>query len=325
MILLTHLPSFLTMISFFTASLLFAQEPGGITAERAADSTRKIVVITGARFSYQLIEKWIDDYNKLKPEVQIIIESRGSNDPRKYDILAEVYRHPEEIRSNRLYLNIGRYAILPVATSNSPFAKLYVEKGLNKERIIDVFFHDVFTEKRKQKNDVSFTPYTRLQKAGAPSVFANYFGFQQKDLKGNAIAGADTHLLKAVLRDPIGVTYLPLPLIYDYESRIPANGLTVLPVDLSGNGKISEEEKFYGNLDTVIDKLEKTDPADIKNIPVEYFHLSVDRERATTEAIDFLKWVKDNGQRDLREFGYLKPDPKHLDNERFDEFTAERY
>ena len=311
------------MILFFTPSLLFAQQAGGV-AGKAEDPTPKIVVITGARFCYQLLEKWIDDYSKLKPEVQIIIESRGSNDPDKYDILAEVYGHPTEMRRNRLYLIIGRYAILPVAASNSPFANLYAEKGLNKERIIDVFFHDVFIEKPKQKNEVRFTPYTRLQKAGVPSVFAEHFGYEQKDLKGHAVAGSDAHLLKAVLRDSIGVTYLPLPLVYDRESRRPVNGLSVLPVDLSGNGKISEIEKFYHSLDMVIDKLEETDPADIKNIPIEYFHLSVDRERATTEAVDFLRWVKDNGQRYLREFGYLQPDRKHLDNEQLNELAAER-
>ena len=288
-------------------------------------SSGKVIVLTGARFSYQLMEKWIDAYNKVNPEVQIIVESRGSTDPLKFDVLAEVYPHTEEIKKNRQYISVGRYAILPVATSNSPFAKLYEEKGLNKERIVNIFFNDIFNRpERKNSIEVNFTPYTRLQKAGAPSVFAHYFGYEQKDLKGTTIAGADAHLLKAVLRDSVGITYLPLPLIYDLETRQPVKGITVLPVDLNGSGKVNDDEKFYNNLDNVIDKLETTEPSDINNMPIADLHLSVDKETATAEAIAFLKWVQANGDAYLHDAGYLKPDRKELAKERLDEFARQR-
>src|SRR5690348_4958799 len=71
----------------------------------------EIVVITGTRFAYPLVQKWIDDYNKVKPEVQIIIESRGTNDPSKYDILIEAYEPTAELKGQRDYLYFARYAI----------------------------------------------------------------------------------------------------------------------------------------------------------------------------------------------------------------------
>src|SRR5688500_3977744 len=94
---------------------------------------QKVIVVTGARFSYKLVEKWIDDYDKVNPNVQIIVESRGSADPLKYDILAEVYEQDVEIKKDREYVNVARYAILPVATAHSSFAKIYADKGLNAE------------------------------------------------------------------------------------------------------------------------------------------------------------------------------------------------
>ena len=285
----------------------------------------KVVVVTGARFSYQLMEQWIDAYGKVNPGVQIIIESRGSTDPLKFDVLAEVYSHKEEIKKNRHYVTVGRYAILPVATSSSPFADLYSEKGLNKDRIVSIFFNDIFHNEGKKKTiEVNFNPYTRLQKAGAPSVFADYFGYEQKDLQGTTIAGADAHLLKALLRDSIGVTYLPLPLIYDLETREPIKGVTVLPVDLNGNGKVNDEEKFYDNLDNVIDKLETIEPSDVNNIPIANLHLSVDKATASAEAIDFLKWIQENGHSYLHDSGYLKPDPKERGKERLKELASEQ-
>lgn len=295
------------------------------TLKADAQPVQKVVVVTGNRFSYKLVQKWIDEYNKVNPNIQIVIESRGSADPLRFDILAEVYEQEEEIKKNREYINVGRYAVLPVATAGSSFAKTYTEKGLDKDLIKQIFFHDIFADKEKQKPvKAPFTVYTRLQKAGVPIVFASHFGYEQKNIKGSAIAGADSHLLKALLRDSAGVTYLPLPLIYDEQTRKPINGLTVLPVDLNGNGKVSDNEKFYATLDHVIERLETMEPGDIKNIPVEYLHLSVDKQKASPEAIDFLKWVNEHGQNNLHAFGYLKPEANRFEKEKFNEFASRR-
>jgi ABC-type phosphate transport system substrate-binding protein len=286
-------------------------------------STQKVVVVTGARFSYKLVEKWIDDYNKVNPHVQIIVESRGFADPLKYDILAEVYEHDDELKNTREYIHVGRYAVLPVANSASSFANIYGERGLNADLIKQIFFHDIFTERSKNKTiDAPYTVYTRLQKAGVPAIFSAYFGHQQKDLKGTSIAGADAHLLKAVLRDSTGVTYLPLPLIYDEETRRPVEGLAVLPVDLNGNKKITEDERFYDTIDRVLQVFDAQAPGKINNIPIDYLHLSVDKTRASAEAIDFLKWVNENGQEYLHKFGYLKPEARYSEKEKFNEFAS---
>ena len=316
-------------LTLLTAIPLHAQSNGPSASTdknlNSAQPGQKVVVVTGARFSYKLVEKWIDDYNKINPNVQIIVESRGSADPLNYDILAEVYEQNEEIKKTREYINVGRYAILPVATANSTFAKTYTEKGLNSDLINQIFFHDIFADKEKQKPiKTPFTTYTRLQKAGVPAVFSKYFGHEQKDIKGNAVAGADSHLLKALLRDSTGVTYLPLPLIYNEQTKKPIDGLVVLPVDFNGNGKVSDEEKFYDNLDNVIAKLESAEAKEIKNIPIEYLHLSVDKQNASAEAVDFLKWVNENGQADLNAFGYLKPETKRFEKEKFNEFATKR-
>jgi len=326
--------SFIALL-LFTFSLSAQTENILARAEKAAYTSssntvtpapvQKVVVITGARFSYKLVQKWIDDYNKVNPNVQIIIEARGSADPAKFDILAEVYEHEEELRKSREYINVGRYAILPVATSKSAFAKIYADKGLTTELIKQIFFHDIFADKEnEQEIKAPFTVYTRLQKAGAPIVFTKYFGYEQKDIKGKAIAGADEHLLKALLRDSTGVSYLPLSLIYDHQTKKPIDGLTVLPVDFNGNGRVSDEEKFYDDQNKVIERLESENTRDIKNIPIEYLHFSIDKQNASPEAIDFLKWVNENGQRDLHDFGYLKPEAKRYEKETFNEFASKK-
>jgi phosphate transport system substrate-binding protein len=291
----------------------------------ANNAPQKVVVVTGARFSYKLVQKWIDDYNKINPEVQIIIEARGSADPAKFDILAEVYEQDSEIRKEREYIYVGRYAILPVASEKSAFAKRYLDKGLTTDLINQIFFHDVFADKEKQQQIKDpYTVYTRLQKAGAPIVFTKFFGYDQKDIKGKAIAGSDEHLLKALLRDSTGVSYMPLPLIYDQATQKPYAGLTVLPVDFNGNGRVGDDEKFYETLPSVIEHLEQKEGKEIKNVPIEYLHLSIDKKNASEQAVNFLKWVNENGQNDLHDFGYLKPEAKRFEKEKFNDFASKR-
>ena len=271
--------------------------------------TPKVVRITGARFTYPLVENWIEKYTKANPDVQVVIESRGLQDPAQYDVLIEALEQSDDIKNTRDYTYVGRYAILPVANSKSSFARTFVVKGLTSGTIKQVFFHDVFADKDKEeKITAPYTTYTRMQKASAPTVFANYFKFEQKDIKGKGIAGSDEHLLKAVLRDTTAVSYLASPLIYNKSNGAPITGLTPIPVDLNGNDRVSEDEKFFSSRTTLIDRLSSTNPKDIHNIPVEYIHLSVDKKTATPEAQAFIRWVVENGLNDLKEFGYLASD-----------------
>lgn len=264
-----------------------------------------VVRMTGVRFSYPLVEHWIDRYSKVNPNVQVVIEWRGSTDPSQYDILVEAYQHSDEIRKDREYTFVARYAIIPVANSMSAFARIYSVKGLTSQTIRQIFFHDIFADKgNEQKITAPYTTYTRLQKAGSPTVFANYFKYQQKDIRGKGIAGSDEHLLKAVLRDSAGVSYLPTPVIYGTTTGTPVPGLSPLPVDLNGNNRVSDEEKFYSNRSDVIAHLSGLGK-DIHNVPIEDIHLSVDIKTASPEARAFIRWVVDNGLSDVEEFGFL--------------------
>lgn len=286
--------------------------------------SQKHVVITGVRFAYPLVQKWIDDYTKENPEAQIVIESRWSTDPAKYDILIEAYDEDAELLKSREYVYIARYAVVPVANASSEFAQTYSAKGLTGGLINQLYFHNIYADKDKEKQiKEPYTIYTRLQKAGAPITFAKYFGHGHQDIIGKAIAGSDEHLLKAILRDSTSLSYLPLTLAFDHASKKPVDGLSILPVDLNGNGKVNDEEKFYDNLTQVIDQLEQKSARDVKNVPIEYLHISVD-ENGSPEAVEFLRWVLRNGQKSLHDFGYLNPEPGRFRPERFEQFASKR-
>jgi phosphate transport system substrate-binding protein len=294
-------------------SLLFASAFSLLTisgfSQEASDHK---VIITGVRFAYPLVEKWIKDYTAANPQAQIVIETRTITDPQKYDLLIEAYVQEKDVRETREYLSVGRYALLPIANSKSAFAKEYGEKGLNEKTYKQIFFHDIYAEKDKSLPS-GYTIYTRLQKAGAPVTFAKYFGYEQQNINGKTIAGADEHLIKALLKDDTGVTYTTPGLAYDLQSRKPIEGITVVPVDLDGNGRISKEEKLLDNLDQVLTNLENEK---VRNVPVEHIHFSIGKNNSNPEAKKFLLWVAANSGKDLKQFGYLKPDAKRLEQEK---------
>jgi len=279
-----------------------------------AQPAEKKVVITGVRFAYPVVQKWIEVYNISNPDAKVVIESRTTTDPSSYDVLIEAFEQDNATRESRDYLYLGRYALIPFANAKSTFAHAYGEKGLTADLIKQIFFNDIYADKKKQKElEADFTIYTRLQKAGAPITFAKYFGYEQANIKGKAISGADEHLVKAVLKDSTGISYNVPGLLYDLKTRKPQAGLTIIPVDIDGNGKVSNDERFYDNLDTVIDKIEE---GNLKNIPVEFLHLSIAKNSANPEALKFIQWVAANGQDVLAEFGFLKLDPKRFQEEK---------
>jgi ABC-type phosphate transport system substrate-binding protein len=53
-------------------------------------------------------------------------------------------------------------------------------------------------------------------------------------------------------------------------------------------------------------------------------HLSVDKKSAGADAVAFIKWVIENGQKNLSDFGYLKPEPEKLEKGKSELFASKR-
>jgi hypothetical protein len=116
--------------------------------------------------------------------------------------------------------------------------------------------------------------------------------------------------------DAQAVSFNGLNVLFDIDTRKPVTGLTILPVDLDGNNKVSEEESFYHDLDTIIHKLQDTDPRKINNIPMARLQIAVHLKEMNGETAHFLRWVLENGRKHLAKYGFLRPDSATLEKER---------
>ena len=132
-------------------------------------------------------------------------------------------------------------------------------------------------------------------------AFASFFGFDQTDIKGRSIAGADEHLIGALQKDNTAISYSNPSLIYDLEKRTPKADITIIPVDLDGNKKITEEEKIYANLDDLLNIIAE---AKFKNLPEAPLYLYLKPENNSKHTLQFVQWILEKGIKDLNYFGF---------------------
>ena len=274
------------------------------------------VIVTGSRFTYPLLEKWIAEFKKEYPNVQFHLIARGNLGTDSANLVINAHKlHPEEIKGGTYVVNVGRYALLPVANIKNPAFEEWNVKGIKEKELKKLFFHkyDPFAEeqaKGKPKTKYQPTIYTRAQKACAPISFARNYGFEQEDIIGKVIGGDDHHLISAIEKDTNGLTYNNLGFIYDLKTRKVKSKLAVVPVDFNNNGKLDIDEKIYDNLDQLITAIE-TNP---KLAATEYVNISYAGQVIETNPNVklFLNWILTNGQKYNHELGFLDFEPNVL-------------
>lgn len=276
------------------------------------------VIVTGSRFTYPLLEKWIAEFKKEYPDVQFHLIARGNVGTDSANLIINAHKlRPEEIKGGSYVVNVGRYAILPVANAKNAAFEEWAVKGIKEKELKKLFFHkyDPFADeevkdKSKDKSKYHPTIYTRAQKACAPISFARNYGFEQEDIIGKVIGGDDHHLISAIEKDTNGLTYNNLGFIYDLNTRKVKNKIAVVPVDFNSNGKLDIEEKIYDNLDQLITSIESNP----KLAATEYVNISYAGQVIETNPNVnlFLNWVLTNGQKYNHALGFLDFEPNVL-------------
>jgi phosphate transport system substrate-binding protein len=291
---LKYIPIFLFIIaSSFTAKA----EPRG-----------DYVYISGTRFTYPLLEKWISEYKKENPTAKIKLQySKQPNDSVNLRVVAHSISQ-NEIKPNETYIQVSKYALLPIANERNNDLKKAFKKGLNSDELKKIFFVDpesLFEEEDKDKKKETYTVYTRANKADASTAFASYYGYQQSEIKGKKISGEDQFLTLAVQKDTTGLTYNYPGYVFDITSRQILKGIKVVPLDINGNGKIDKEELLaYENLDQFTDYLEKFQD-NRTAVPVDYVSFVVSNDKSNKTIRQFAEWVLNEGQKYNHSFGFL--------------------
>lgn len=270
------------------------------TGFAAESAVKEPIVISGTKFTYPLIEKWIAEYRKINPNVDFKLAAKA-NQGQSVDLNIIAHQPIQnELQPTQEIIYTARYALLPVSNINNPILTAAAKRGLNKKELDKLFFEviDYESDEPVQKSKYRATIYSRDNQACTSTTLAGYFGHQSSEIRGKKVFGDDIYLLSAIKKDSTGLTYNNLGYLYDISTRNLKNGLALLPIELKKDAK----PILTGNLDQVITVLESTR---VETIPVEKIGFVYSQQNTRKEVTEFLKWVLTDGQRFNHEKGFL--------------------
>lgn len=298
--------AFSLVLCLVSCLVLIAGALGGMGCGRTSPNN---ITISGAWALYPMTVKWAEEYKKLHPDVSFDIAAGGAGLgmtqalKKQVDIgmvSREIYQ--SEIDAGAFWVSVTKDAVVPVVNANHPAIGEILEKGMTRQQFIDIWINGTLTDWgdiTSQKHAISV--YTRSDSCGAAETWALYLdGHKQDNLRGTAIYG-DPGVAKAVTDDVWGIGFNNIGYAYDMATGLQNASLRVVPIDINGNGRIDQDEDFYGTkqqlADAIADGLYPSPPA-------RDLHF-VTRDGFTGATADFVRWVLTDGQQYVDEAGYV--------------------
>lgn len=263
-------------------------------------NAQEAITISGTKFTYPLIDKWISEYKKENPRERVtVVVSPADQKPADITILAKPVEvsNPDSLK----VIHVGRYALLPVAGKNNTVFARIKKRGLNRKELQNLYFEkDIYDDEEPDaKKKENLTVYARDNKVCSAVTFAKYFGREANQIKGKKISGDDKYLLASVKKDSLGITYNNLAYLYNTESRSLQDGIKLLPLDI---GKEQNEVLQNGNLDAVVNLLEGNRFETVPTGEVSFVYAA---QNKSAEVRKFVAWVLENGQKYNHDYGFL--------------------
>lgn len=289
------------------AFLIAAFATVALTVSAATSQNDGVITVKVNKASKALVEKWIEAYKAVQPNVEIAVVSGKNADAD----LTLVSSHQEGAQVTY----VARYALLPVTTAENPLLNDIQKKEWKSKDIKSLFFtaedldeeYEEEVEGKHNKLKDKLTVYSGSSKTSLSGIFASHFGRTIDDLRGNRIAGDDLYLLSAIEEDKASVTFNALSNLYDLSSRTLRSDLVLLPLGV----KASQREALRsGNLDETLELIENED---IDLIPVEDIGFTYDSFDADIE--QFLQWIVRDGQQYNHAAGFLHLTNKEVESQ----------
>ena len=298
-----------TLTACSAAALLLATSCGGGRAGR--DGLQGELSLSGAFALYPLAVQWAAGFQAENPGVRVDISAGGAGKGMT-DVLAgvvdfgmvsrEVY--PPEQQKGAVGFAVAKDAVVPTVNSANPRLAELMEHGLSREAAVRIWVTGETAAWGGVLGTGDRTPlhaYTRSDACGAAETWALWLGVKQEDLGGTAVFG-DPGVAAAVQKDIYGIGMNNIGYAYDNDTHRPNEGLAVVPIDVDGDGRISDEERFYGTREELAAAI-----ADERypSPPARDLYLVAKGVPTNPVAVAFLEYVLGKGQAKCVPAGYI--------------------
>jgi phosphate transport system substrate-binding protein len=279
------------------------------SSEKRVETTT--VRVSGAWALYPLMVKWADEYQIANPQVRLEVNAGGAGKGMADALgglvdIGMISRDidPTEVAKGAYPLAVAKDAVLPTMNKDNPVASDILRRGLVRDEFRDIFIAGNIT----RWGDVSGRPdvpdrisvYVRSDSCGASEIWAKYLGGKQEDLVGVGV-NADPGIAQAVSNDERGMGFNNLNFAYDDKSGKPLGNLAIVPIDLNGDGSITQDEYFYS---TKAEMVAAIADGRYPSPPARDLYI-VTRGKPTGATRDFIAWILSDGQKYVLEQGYI--------------------
>lgn len=275
------------------------------------------ISISGAFALYPMTVRWVEEYKKIHPEIQINVSGGGAGKGMTDALsgMVDLGMFSREIsdaekQKNVWWVAVVKDAVVPTISANNPLLMDLALRGLKKQQFQDIFILKNATTwgaLLKTQNTEKINVYTRSDACGAAETWAKYLGKKQEDLNGIGVNG-DPGMADALKNDKLGIGFNNVNYAYDSRTKKKYPGVEVIPIDINENGLIDPEESFYNDIDQLTQAI-----ADGKypSPPARDLYF-VAKENPDSKVVkEFLRWILTEGQKFVSEAGYVKlPDEK---------------
>jgi phosphate transport system substrate-binding protein len=296
--------------SFLIIALLFSSFTVPLSNSQEKSSGQ--ISISGAFALYPMVIRWADEYKKINPGVRFDISAGGAgkgisdalNGMVEIGMVSrEIY--PEELKKGAFPIAVTKDAVVAVVNESNPALDDIMIKGLKKDAANNIWITGRYTTWAQAFGVKLSSPihiYTRSDACGAAEMWAKFFGKKQEDLLGVGVFG-DPGLAQAVKKDPLGIGFNNVGYAYDATTRKQIKGIRVVPIDLNNNGKIDNDEDFYTSMDDLMAAIAS---GKYPSPPSRELYFVIKGSPKNNKVLtDFIRWVLSDGQKFVREAGYI--------------------
>lgn len=268
--------------------------------------------ISGAFALYPLTVKWVEEFRKDYPDIQVDVSAGGAGKGMA-DVLAnmvdlgmfsrEVTQAEKE--KGAWHIAVAKDAVVATINDQNPFKNEILIKGVSQANLKKLYLSEknMFWSEFNEdiKTEASIHVYTRSDACGAAQVWASFLETDQESLKGIGVYG-DPGMTDAVKKDVMGIGYNNVAYAFDVTTRLKYKGIEILPIDFNGNGQIDAEENIYQSLDSLMSAIST---GQYPSPPARELYFISKGKPNNPLVILFLKWVLTKGQGFVSQAGYV--------------------
>lgn len=303
----------LLLITALVSLLLFPSCGGGESKSvRQADGTIKgTISISGAFALYPMAVLWAEEFQKIHPDVRIDISAGGAGKGMT-DALSQMVDlgmfsrevTPQEIAKGAWFIAVAKDAVVATYNPQNPSAALIESQGISKEMFSEIYLRETvktWGDLYKTTDKTRLNAYTRSDACGAAEMWGKFLDSNQESLKGVGVFG-DPGIADAIKNDKTGLGYNNVNYAYDMNTRKPYDGLRVVPIDLNGDGKITNDEQFYKSLDDIMEAIAS---GKYPSPPARDLYFVSKGKPQNIAVVAFLEWIVTEGQKYVHKAGYV--------------------